>query len=156
MRATFGPWTTESAAAGERSCRRAPGLSPNGVRGSVVQQLRSSAVTLFDVCVGLDLDEHLAVDEGADLDHRCRGADIAEDFAVRAADGFPITSDIDDVDTRPNDLIESGTGARERATDVRESLASLSRGVTDTEELSVGIRGGRTGDVYPLTDTYRA
>ena len=111
---------------------------------------------VFDVRVGLDLDEHLVVDGGADLDHRCRGADIAEDFAVRAADGFPITSDIDDVDTRPNDLIESGTGARERAADVGESLASLSRGVTDTEELSVGIRGGRTGDVYPLTDTYRA
>jgi len=155
MRATFGRWTTESVTAGERNCRGRQDWRLT-VRGSVVQQLRSSAVTLFDVCVGLDLDEHLAVDEGADLDHRCRGADIAEDFAVRAADGFPITSDIDDVDTRPNDLIESGTSARERATDVRESLASLSRGVTDAEELSVGIRGGRTGDVYPLTDTYGA
>src|SRR6266550_5078040 len=144
MRATFGPWTTESAAAGERNCRRASSA------------VAPSAVMVFDVRVGLDLDEHLAVDEGADLDHRCRGSDIAEDLAVRAADGFPITSDIHDVDTRPNDLIESGTGARERAADVGESLLFLGPAATDTDELSVGIRGGRTGDVYPLTDTYRA
>lgn len=72
-----------------------------------------------------------------------------------AADGFPVASDVDDVDAGANDMLELRTGARERACDVGESLTRLRSGVANADELAVAAGCCRAGDVNPLTDAHR-
>ncbi len=56
--------------------------------------------------LGIDLDQHLRIDETADCDHCRSGSDGAEDFAMRASHGLPVARDVHDVDTGANDVLE--------------------------------------------------
>ena len=101
--------------------------------------------------IGLDLDQHVRVDERRDLDHRRRRTDRSEDLAMRSADRFPL-GDVGDVHARAHDVADRRAGLVQRAHDVGERLASLRVGVANADDLAVAPRGGRAGDVHGVAD----
>lgn len=77
---------------------------------------------------GLDLDEPTRVDQFGDGDRRVGGANIAEGLSVRAPDFLEVAR-VDKVDARSHDVLEGGTGFRERLRDDLEATFRLSVGV---------------------------
>jgi hypothetical protein len=68
---------------------------------------------------------------------------------MRPADLLPVI-DIDDVHAGSDDIRKRRSGRVQGPIDVVEDLDGLGVGITDTDNLSVGSRRGRAGDVYPL------
>ena len=103
---------------------------------------------LIDNRVGFDLDQHLRRHQPADLDQRAGGPYVAEDLAVGPADLLPVV-DIDDVDSRSHDVLQSGSRALEGRRDVAQSLLRLFVGIgafADNSPLRPGGRGPRNVD----------
>jgi len=73
---------------------------------------------------------HFGRDETRDLHHAGGGPDVAEKFAVGAANFFPL-GDIEDVDARANNVFERSAGAREGSFNVANGLDGLRVGVAD-------------------------
>ena len=94
--------------------------------------------------VGFDLDQHRRRHQPTDLDQRAGGPYIAEDLLVGPADLLPVV-DVDDVDSRSHDVLQSGSRALESRCDVAQRLLRLFVGVG-----AVADKAGITGLVGNL------
>src|SRR4051794_13538512 len=74
--------------------------------------------------VGLDLHQHGGVDKAAYFHHRCGGADVAEELAVRLAYGLPVVY-VRHEHARPHDVLKPGPGPLQGALYILESLDCL-------------------------------
>jgi hypothetical protein len=100
---------------------------------------------------GFDFDEHVGVDQAANLDHDCGGANVAKHFAVRAADLLPI-GDAGDVHARAHYVVQRSAGALQGAGDVFENLPRLPPGIAFADDFTLGIGGRSARDVHDITD----
>ena len=107
---------------------------------------------LSDDGFGLDLHEHVRVDERPDFDHGCCRKDGREEFSVHSSDGFPPT-DVRDVDPRANDVLEACPRALQRRLDIHQCLTRLNCKISNANELPGGIRGCGTGYVHDPPDS---
>ena len=88
---------------------------------------------------GFDFDEHLGRNEAADFDHGARRSNIFEDFAVGAADGFPV-GDVFYEDARADDVGYFRAGVGESRFDILQGLRHLGARVAYADDFAVGIR----------------
>src|ERR1043165_6467827 len=110
---------------------------------------------LGDDRLGLDLDAHVAVDQPVHLDHRARGADVAEHLAVGSAHFLPPLEDVGDVDAGPHHVLERGPGLLQGRGDPAQDLPRLLRGIAREHHRPVGRGGGGAGDVADAPDPHR-
>ncbi len=102
-----------------------------------------------------NLDEYLGIDQAADLDHRGRGPNFAENLAMRAAHLFPF-GDVDDVDARAHHIFDARSGAFECRRDVTERLRGLLVGVSAADNFPGGIGGRGPRHVHNIAYAYSA
>src|SRR5581483_7346625 len=96
--------------------------------------------------IGLDLDQIVRVHEGRDLKRRVGGTDVAEEFAVDAADRLEV-SHIDEIHARANHVLEARAGLGERLPDRLENGPGLRRRVAFGDGLAARAgRSPRDGD----------
>ena len=110
---------------------------------------------LIEDGVCFDFEEHLGGDEFAYLDHGGGGANVLEEFAVGAADIFPVR-DISDEHARSDYIFEAGTGTDKCSFDVFNDLDGLRVGISDAHDFSIRAGRGRTGNADVIADAHRA
>ena len=73
------------------------------------------------------------IDQRGDFDHRRGGADVAKEFAVGAADFFPV-GNVGDEHARAHDVFHAGAGLLQGRLDVVECLHGLRVGVAGADD----------------------
>ena len=73
---------------------------------------------------GLNLDEHIGMDEAADLNRRIDRADATEEFVVRARKVFELT-EIREIGASLDDVIQFGASLLEKELDLFEDMDAL-------------------------------
>jgi hypothetical protein len=106
--------------------------------------------------IRFDLDQHPWIDQRADFEHARRRSNRTEDRAVRPADRVPVTRDIDDEHSRPDDIGHHTARLFDGGGDVGECLTRLGAGVTDPDDLPCLVRRRRSGDEDAIADADRA
>jgi hypothetical protein len=105
--------------------------------------------------VGLDLDQHVGIDQAPDFDHRGGRTDVAEGFAVRTADRLPLR-DVGDVHAGAHDVAEGRARRGQRARYVGDRLSRLRVRVTLADDRAIGAGRRRSGHEHPVPDAHRA
>jgi hypothetical protein len=93
--------------------------------------------------VGFDFDESRRVDQFDDFDDRGGGADVFENLAVDAGDGFPL-ADVDDEHAGTDDVFEPAVEGFDRRADDGQRARGLSGDVGRVG--AVGVDADRAGD----------
>src|SRR5687768_6541513 len=107
---------------------------------------------VVDDRLGLDLDEHLGIDEPPHLDHARRRTDGAKCLSMRATDLLP-PPDVGHVDPRADDVRQSCAGAREGGFDVSQRLSRLGIRVARANHAPGCVGRRRAGDVDGVADS---
>src|SRR5205823_6594773 len=89
--------------------------------------------------------------QAADLDHRGRWADAAEEFAVRFANFLPVI-DVDDVYPRSHDVGELAAELFNGSLNVSQGLGRLSVGIANADDAAIGAGGRRSRDEDAVPD----
>src|SRR5580704_14560354 len=103
--------------------------------------------------VGFDFDEHVGGDELADLQHAGRRADGSKNFAVSAADFFPV-GDVHDIKASAYNVVKGGAGFEQGGLTILDGLQGLDVDIADADDIAVGASGGGAGDGNDVADTH--
>lgn len=123
-------------------------------RDAEAQRFTQRRSRVFDDCVGFDLDKHCRIDQTRDFDHACSWTNIAENLTVSFCDFLPIV-DVDDVYSRANDVLETGSSSLKRGLDVLQSLNGLQIRITNADNLARFAGGRRARDMHLIADADR-
>ncbi len=100
---------------------------------------------MISYCIRLDFNQHRRINESFHFHHRRGRADVAEEFAMRFADQFPLLN-VRHVDARPDDIFQRRARFEQGRLYVLERLYRLRVRVSDAHELAVEAGGGRARD----------
>src|SRR5579863_2932215 len=102
--------------------------------------------------LGLNLHQHMGVNQAADFNHGGGGTNLAEEFAVSFANLLPVIN-IDDVYAGAHHILHAGTCSLQGRLDIFEYLHRLCIGFADADNLPIGVGRSCSRDVNGVTYT---
>src|SRR5215469_11348449 len=93
------------------------------------------------VCVGVDLEQHVGINQPSNFDHSRSRADVSKELTVRAPDLLPVLN-VEHEHARPYHVFHARPRFLERGLNIPQNLDCLRIRIADADDLSVGA-GGR-------------
>src|SRR5439155_7848895 len=100
--------------------------------------------------VGLDLDEQVRIDEAADLHHRRRRSNVAEELRMGAAHGLPVIH-VRKEDSGSHNIVEACAGLGQGGLDLSEDVDGLTICISRGDDKTLFIHCSRARNCDPWT-----
>src|SRR5579871_961719 len=112
---------------------------------------KTRALPGADDGVGLNFNQNLRRYKRADLNHRCRRANIAKELSVGTANLLPFR-DVGDIHPGTHDVVHAGACFLQSALNIPQALHRLGIHIVDPDDLAVWSCGRCTGYMNIVSD----